>query len=273
MARAKRTARADARRRYRADQSVPEPLEPSERSDTTTRAGDSTVRERRLPSLVPAAASPTAFREAFRPLDIRSDIRALPSIAVGSKALWLPALLTLASTGLFVAVRPTTASDPLSLIAAFLFQYFIVTPAIGGVFIAGFLAPRASWLLGAIIGLLSAACYSFLILGGFIPLAEGAQRPNPSDVVGGRLLDLTDPRSALRLGRCLVSTLPDALEPEPRPTASGGQCGQASGWPKPRVGGEPEGRRPPLARARDHVDRTQPSRRMPAWPSWRTPPG
>ena len=111
----------------------------------------------------------------FRPLDIRSDLRALPPIAVRSKALWLPVLLTLASTGLFVAVRPTTASDPLSLIAAFLFQYFIVTPAIGGVFIAGFLAPRASWLLGAIIGLVSAACYSFLILGGFIPLAEGAQ--------------------------------------------------------------------------------------------------
>ena len=39
--------------------------------------------------------------------------------------------LTLASTGLFVAVRPTTASHPLSLIAAFLFQYFIVTPSTG----------------------------------------------------------------------------------------------------------------------------------------------
>jgi hypothetical protein len=192
VARAKRTARADARRRYRADQSVPEPLEPSEQSDTTT-ARPITARD---PTPEPGArrSIATAFRESFRPLDIRTDIRALPSIARGSKALWLPVLLTLASTGLFIAVRPTTTTAApagsgidvlaiLRLISLFLFQYFIVTPAIGGVFIAGFLAPRASWLLGAIVGLLSAACYSFLILGGFIPLAAGAERPNPSDVV------------------------------------------------------------------------------------------
>ena len=45
-----------------------------------------------------------------------------------------------------------------------MFAYFIQTPAIGGVFIAGFLAPRASWLLGAIVGLFSAICYSVLVL-------------------------------------------------------------------------------------------------------------
>ena len=180
MARAKRTARADARRRYRAEQSEPEPLEPDEPQP----ARPITTREP-APAPAPGARRSIAgaFRESFRPLDIRSDLRALPSIARTSKALWLPILLTLASTGLFVAVRPTTASDPVSLIAAFLFQFFIVTPAIGGVFIAGFLAPRASWLLGAIVGLVSAACYSFLILGGFIPLAAGAQQPNASDVI------------------------------------------------------------------------------------------
>jgi hypothetical protein len=187
VARAKRTARADARRRYRAEQSVPETQsEAVDQSDAETpiTRGDLGLATRAamgVPGTRQSIAG--AFRAAFRPLDIRADIRALPSIAVRSKALWIPALLTLASTGLFVAVRPTTASDPLSLIAAFLFQYFIVTPAIGGVFIAGFLAPRASWLLGAIIGLLSAACYSFLILGGFIPLAANAQQPKASDVV------------------------------------------------------------------------------------------
>ena len=45
-----------------------------------------------------------------------------------------------------------------------MFAYFIQTPAIGGVFIAGFLAPRASWLLGVIVGLVSAACYSLLVI-------------------------------------------------------------------------------------------------------------
>ena len=179
MARAKRTARADARRRYRADQSVPEPTEDTEPVEP------STARPATAGATPPSARRSIAgaFRESFRPLDVRSDLRALPTIAVQSKALWLPILLTLASTGLFVAVRPGTSNDPVALIAAFLFQYFIVTPAIGGVFIAGFLAPRASWLLGAIVGLVSAACYSFLILGGFIPLAANAPRAQASDVV------------------------------------------------------------------------------------------
>ena len=178
MARAKRTARADARRRYRAEQSVPETLEPIEPAPARPAPASQPAPE---PGARRSIAG--AFREAFRPLDVRADLAALPSLALRSKALWLPILLTLASTGLFVAVKPTTSNDPLSLIAAFLFQYFIVTPAIGGVFIAGFLAPRASWLLGAIVGVVSAACYSFLIVGGFIPLAAGAQQPNASDVI------------------------------------------------------------------------------------------
>ena len=58
----------------------------------------------------------------------------------------------------------------------FLYQYFIVTPAIGGVFIAGFLAPRASWLLfGIMVGIVAAACYSFLVLRGFIGIAPTAE--------------------------------------------------------------------------------------------------
>ena len=117
-----------------------------------------------------------AFRAAIRPLNVRADLAALPWIATHTHALWVPLAITLAST---IAIIATKGGD----ISLFMFAYFIQTPAIGGVFIAGFLAPRASWLLGAIVGLLSAACYSFLILGGFIPLAAGAERPNPSDVV------------------------------------------------------------------------------------------
>ena len=45
-----------------------------------------------------------------------------------------------------------------------MFAYFIQTPAIGGVFIAGFLAPRASWLLGVVVGLVAAICYAILVL-------------------------------------------------------------------------------------------------------------
>jgi hypothetical protein len=169
VARAKRTHRAEARRRYRNEQTladqfddedVAEPAAPTTRSTGTAAAAPAPPR----PSIT------NAFRTAFRPLDIRSDLRALPDL-VRRKALWVPVVLTLVSTALFIVIRPEGRTDALGVMTVFLYQYFVVTPAIGGVFIAGFLAQRASWLYGILVGLLAAACYSFLVLRGFIGTA------------------------------------------------------------------------------------------------------
>jgi hypothetical protein len=179
VARAKRTARADARRRYRAEQApVDTTSEPTDApSEGTAEAG---TRTQPAPDARRGIAA--AFREAFHPLDLRADLRTFPATA-RSKALWIPILLTLISTALFIARPPTSTSDVTGLITSFLFQYFIVTPGIGAAFIAGFLAPRASWLLGAIVGVVSAVCYSFLGLGGYIPVAANAPKPVAQDVV------------------------------------------------------------------------------------------
>jgi MFS-type transporter involved in bile tolerance (Atg22 family) len=83
----------------------------------------------------------------------------------------VPVILTLVSTALFIVIRPEGRTDALGVLTVFLYQYFVVTPAIGGVFIAGFLAQRASWLYGILVGLVAAACYSFLVLRGFIGTA------------------------------------------------------------------------------------------------------
>ena len=111
-----------------------------------------------------------AFKAAFRPVHVRQDIESLPWIAVHTKALWLPVLITLAST---VLVAVTGGKDMLS---AFMYQYFILTPAIGGVFIAGFLAPRASWLLGVIVGWFVNA-YVYLAIGCTLGLAVFKKAP------------------------------------------------------------------------------------------------
>lgn len=185
VARAKRTARADARRRYRADQALAETSteEPGDQDEAASSRSTEGPPKGTTPAPGARRSVAAAFRESFRPLDLPGDIRALPTIAVRSKALWLPILLTLVSTVLFVAVPPGRSNDVLSILTTFLFQYFIVTPAIGAAFIAGFLAPRASWLLGAIVGLVSAVCYSFLGLGGYIPLAPNVPQPVATDVV------------------------------------------------------------------------------------------
>src|SRR6185503_16686537 len=108
----------------------------------------------RARSSAPAGPPPrpsivAAFRGSFRPLDVRADIRALPAITLRSKSVWVPVLLTVISAAALVAL-------PTEVIAALLFQYFVFTPPVASIFLAGFLAPRASYLTGAIAGLAGA---------------------------------------------------------------------------------------------------------------------
>ena len=160
MARAKRTERAEARRRYRAAGVADPEIETDEGSAPSPGA------QRPSPGST-AKANPAqpvrtgfsqAFRQSFRPMNVREDVASLPWLAVHTKALWLPLLITVGAT---VYVYAVGGKDTIS---EFMFAYFIQTPAIGSVFLAGFLAPRSSWLLGAIIGFVSAICYGILVL-------------------------------------------------------------------------------------------------------------
>jgi hypothetical protein len=173
VARAKRTRRAEARRRYRAEHGLPDD---SLAVDDATPEGATTRQGRPEPEPTGRLGIGTSFRLAFRPLDLRGDLRALPAL-VTNKALWLPLLLTAGATGIWLVVRPQTAAvgDIATVLSVFLLQYFIQPPAIGGVFIAGFLAPRASWLLGIIVGLFAGVCYAGLILSGALGVGTAAQ--------------------------------------------------------------------------------------------------
>ena len=79
---------------------------------------------------------------------------------------------------LFIVIRPEGRSDLLGVLTVFLYQYFVQTPAIGGVFIAGFLAPRRAGCSAILVGLVSAICYSFLVVRGFIGAAPTADTQN-----------------------------------------------------------------------------------------------
>ena len=157
MARAKRTDRADARRRSRAAQSA-EAAELAEATTDPTAHQKSSAPADKASSQVTRMGFMDAFRAAIRPVHVREDLAALPWIAIHTKALWVPVLITILST---LAIIGTNGGD----LSLFMFAYFIQTPAIGGVFIAGFLAPRASWLLGVIVGLVAALCYTILLVG------------------------------------------------------------------------------------------------------------
>ena len=80
-----------------------------------------------------------------------------------------------------IAIVGRSSFSPTNLAATYLLE----APAIAAVFIAGFLAPRASWLLGLLIGLLAAICYSVLLLAVplklYPPELFGAMPPGTQD--------------------------------------------------------------------------------------------
>ena len=163
MARAKRTDRAEARRRYRAEMGTTDGSEEGVDAGGGAAATGAPAAKPR-PRTEPKFSSPAgkmsmtaAFRESIHPVNLREDLRALPWLAIHTKALWLPCLITIISA---IAFTFTAGSD---FITRFGFAYFVQTPAIGSVFLAGFLAPRASWLIGAIVGVVAAIAYSAVI--------------------------------------------------------------------------------------------------------------
>jgi hypothetical protein len=178
VARAKRTERAEARRRYRATLATDPLTEDADGADQPAATGSS--QDARRSNAAPAGKQGSsgnpervgfldAFRLSIRPVHVREDLASLPWIATHTKAIWLPVLITIAAT---IATAATGATD---MVTGLLFTYFVVFPAIGGVFIGGFLAPRASWLVGIVVGIVSAACYVALGVTGSLPVPFGEQ--------------------------------------------------------------------------------------------------
>ncbi len=166
MARAKRTDRADARRRYRLTHddadidaneledglAVPNTLSgsgSSARSAATTRGTTRPVN----------AARPLGFtdslRTAFHRPDIRADIAALPWL-LRTRAFLVPAALVVVGVAALI-VAPTNPA------AGLFFQLMVLPPAMAPIFIAGFFAKRASYLLGFVVAVIDVVGYAVFV--------------------------------------------------------------------------------------------------------------
>jgi hypothetical protein len=163
VARDKRTARAVARRRYREQVRAQEAAAEAEANadpTVTTSEADAPARPKGLTS---------TFADLLRVPDIRADLRALPGIARGTWAVILP--VAAAGAAFVVALDPNVYNlqtaqpgDSLTLtVARGIFQFVLLPPPVTPVFVAGVLAPRASWLTGAIAGLVSTALFVALV--------------------------------------------------------------------------------------------------------------
>jgi len=181
VARAKSTDRAEARRRYRAslaEAAAAEEATSGEETEDgtgptasqaasgasdrvsstahTTGSGGNPQKANRTQGRGSSSAEPAArpgitasFRAALRPVDVRSDLQYAPTLILHTRAVWIPALAVIASGALALLV-------PSNQITSLLAQIFVAPPSLAGPFLAGILAPRATYLAGGIVGLVAA---------------------------------------------------------------------------------------------------------------------
>jgi hypothetical protein len=166
VARAKRTERAAARRRYRAataDVAATEGDDSIETPAVPAAALPRGYRDRR-PASASGAATSTArpgflgtLRIAGGTLDVPGDIRALPSLLV-SRAAWAPALVILVTT--VALLIPSLASNQFVVLAG---NVILQPPPMIIAFLAGMLAARGAWLMGGLMSLLAGLAYVLVI--------------------------------------------------------------------------------------------------------------
>jgi hypothetical protein len=168
VARAKRTDRAEARRRTRAAlaEEVSEPSEASTVGGPDDRASRSAPAPSGTAGKTPGnkASGPsgrpsllTALRSSYHPANVREDLRYLPKLLI-HPAVWGPILATAAVAGLYLV---TGGRD---VISSFLVPFFVwPPPQIGVMFITGFFAPRASYMAGFIVGVASSLIVALLV--------------------------------------------------------------------------------------------------------------
>ena len=153
MARAKRTDRADARRRYRQYQSADledvEGAEPSEAPPAAPRGPRPAPGAPARPSLT------TAFRAAYHRANIREDVAALPGLLRTRSFIGAVALIAVGTAG--VALAP---QNPISQL---LYQSLLYPPAMAPIFVVGFFARRASYLLGLVVSVIDVALFAFVV--------------------------------------------------------------------------------------------------------------
>ena len=164
MARAKRTDRAEARRRFRVALTEAEGDGSSKAAPVPTTVSTAAIpREARArtaparPASSGAAQRPgllNSLRGSYGRVDVIGDIKALPDIALHSKAIWVPGLAIIA-TGAVMQLMGNTGGPIALLLASLVIQ----PPPMIVAFLAGMLAPRGAWLLGGMMSTLAALVY------------------------------------------------------------------------------------------------------------------
>jgi hypothetical protein len=179
VARAKQTGRAEARRRYRqatSPDAEPEGLdEATPAPDRQTPQGAGAAPRKQQPSGRPGITS--AFREAYHPAHVREDLQALPQL-LRHWSFFVPIAMIIAGAFVAFAFWNFTGGQ--------LAWQILVFPGSGfGLpqLVAGFFAPRASYMLGFLVSLVQGVVATIFIL----QLSSRLGQPFPQEQIPGLL--------------------------------------------------------------------------------------
>jgi hypothetical protein len=100
-----------------------------------------------------------AFKLAMRPVHYIDDLRYAPTLITRTNAIWIPALLSIAA--LAYGLTRTDYNDGS---VSFILSFALAMPPLIQPMIAGFLAPRATWLAGLISSVISGICLLILFV-------------------------------------------------------------------------------------------------------------
>jgi hypothetical protein len=156
VARAKKTDRANARRRAR--------LATSATTAEATTAGDgagSAPQNRVAPAAGARPGILGAFSGAIRPVNVRQDIHQIPWLITKTNSVWLPSLLVLVSAGWFASSGGALRDLP-----GLVFNLFVFPPPLAAAFLAGILTDRMSYLAGLLVGIVATVVFSVYVLVG-----------------------------------------------------------------------------------------------------------
>ena len=186
MARAKHTVRAEARRRYRQSSSSPDADAAAELQDEAPGATGST-KSAAATQARPAPARPAqapsgrvgflaAFRGAYHPARVREDLTFLPKLLT-SRGL-------LGGIGLVVVGAVAAYAFPNYTGSAFAWELLVLPgSALAPQLLAGFFAPRASYILGFIVGVVQGLVFTLFLT----QFADRLGTALPGDRVGSLL--------------------------------------------------------------------------------------
>jgi hypothetical protein len=182
VARAKQTGRSEARRRYRQASTVApegeiETASPAARPNASTAKATPRPNDRPNPVSAGRPGFMSAVRGAYHPAHIREDLRALPKLLTHWSFLVSVVLVLGGAAGQLILPNYTGTEFAWQLLA-------LPGSALAPQLVAGFFAPRASYLLGFIIGLEQGIVFTLLAS----TLAAQNGTPIPTDQVPNLLI-------------------------------------------------------------------------------------